>query len=94
MNLELLKQKAILKKNIIKIEISKDEIIAKHPNRTDLINSMQESQTELEDVYAFIHEMEKQLRMQVETSYRLERLNLELKYEVKQAELNLKMYEM
>ena len=90
MNLELLKQKAILKKNIIKIEISKDEIIKKHPNRTDLINSMQESQTELEDVYAFIHEIEKQLRMQVETSYRLERLNLELKCDIKQLNNELK----
>lgn len=94
MNLELLRQKAILQKNIIKIEISVGEIIAKHPHRIDLISSMQESQTELEDIYAFIHEMEKQLRMQVETSYRLERLNLELKHEVKQAELNLKIYEM
>lgn len=94
MNLELLKQKAILNKNIIKIEISTNEIIAKHPHRLDLINSMQESQKELEGVYAFIHEMEKQLRMQVETSYRLERLNLELKFEVKQAEINLKIHEM
>jgi hypothetical protein len=94
MDLEFLHQKSLLRYNIIKLEVSKDEIKKKNAHRLDLISSMQQTEDDLNITYLFLSEIEKQIRMLKDTCLRLERLNLELKCDLRQLEINKQMYEM
>jgi hypothetical protein len=84
MELQILKARTILRKTLLKLEISRKEIEAKNEHRTDLINSMQETENELSEVLTTFLIMEKQSREFSQSAYRLERLNLDLKFENKQ----------
>jgi hypothetical protein len=84
MEIQILKARTILRKTLLKLEISRKEIEAKNEHRTDLINSMQETENELSEVLTTFLILEKQAREFSQSAYRLERLNLDLKFENKQ----------
>jgi hypothetical protein len=81
MEIEILKARTILRKTLLKLEISRKEIQEKNEHRTDLINSMQETENELSEVLTTFLVLEKQAREFSQSAYRLERLNLDLKFE-------------
>ncbi len=86
MELQILSANAILRKTLLKLKISREEIEAKNGNRTDLINSMQETENELSEVLTTLLILEKQAREFSQSAYRLERLNLDLKFKIKDLE--------
>lgn len=90
MELELLKSRAILRKTLLKLKVSREEIEEKNEHRKDLINSMLETENELSEVLTTFMILEKQSREFSQSAYRLERLNLELKFEIKQLNNELK----
>ena len=53
----------------------------KHPNRTDLIDSMEETLSELQEVKMYINQLEQEYRALRQSAYRLELINLDLKAE-------------
>ena len=91
MEIQILKARVILHKTLLKLKASREEIQAKNEHRTDLINSMQETENELSEVLTTFIILEKQAREFSQSSCRLERLNLELKAEIKQLENQLEV---
>jgi hypothetical protein len=86
MELQILSANAILRKTLLKLKISREEIEQKNEHRTDLINSMQETENELSEVLTTLLILEKQAREFSQSAYRLERLNLDLKFKIKDLE--------
>ena len=84
MEIQILKARVILHKTLLKLKASREEIQAKNEHRTDLINSMQETENEISEVLTTFLILEKQAREFSQSAYRLERLNLDLKFENKQ----------
>ena len=80
--LTIIKGKVLLDTTYLKIKISLEEIKQKHENRTDLINSMERSLADLQEVKISYDAMEKELRAAVQSSFRLERLLQEEKFQV------------
>lgn len=91
MEIQILKARVILHKTLLKLKASREEIQAKNEHRTDLINSMQETENELSEVLTTFIILEKQAREFSQSSCRLERLNLDLKVEIKQLENQLEV---
>jgi predicted metal-binding protein len=91
MELQILKARVILHKTLLKLKASREEIEAKNEHRKDLINSMLETESELSEVLNTFIILEKQSRGYIQESYRLERLNLDLKCEIRQLENQLKV---
>ena len=83
MELELLKARAILRKTLLKLKSSREEIEEKNGHRTDLINSMLETENELSEVLTTFLVLEKQARIFSSSSNNLEQINLELKFMIK-----------
>jgi hypothetical protein len=90
MEIKLLSATAILRKTLLKLKISREEIEEKNRHRIDLINSMLETETELSEVLNTFLILEKQARMFSASSNSLEQLNLELKFIIKGLENELK----
>ena len=90
--LTIIKGKVLLDTTYLKIKISLEEIKQKHEHRTDLINSMERSLADLQEVKISYDAMEKELRAAVQSSFRLERLLQEEKFKVealkKELEIN------
>jgi len=80
--LTIIKGKVLLDTTYLKIKISLEEIKQKHEHRTDLINSMERSLADLQEVKISYDAMEKELRAAVQSSFRLERLLQEEKFQV------------
>ena len=83
MELELLSSRINLNHTCLKIQISIEDIKTKHPNRTDLISSMEQSLHEIKKAMVVYERLEKEFRTARQMNFNLERLNLELKQEVK-----------
>lgn len=90
MELQILKARTILYKTLLKLKLSREEIEIKNKHRTDLINSMLETENEISEVLTTFLILEKQAREFSQSSYRLERLNLDLKVENKHLQNELK----
>ena len=92
MELELLSSRINLNHTCIKLQVSIDEIKAKNPHRTDLINSMEQSLYEIKKAMVVYDTLEKEFRAARQMNFNLERLNLEQKQEIqnfkRQIELN------
>jgi predicted RNase H-like nuclease (RuvC/YqgF family) len=90
--LTIITGKVNLDTTYLKIKISLEEIKQKHEHRTDLINSMERSLADLQEVKISYDAMEKELRAAVQSSFRLERLLQEEKFKVealkKELEIN------
>jgi hypothetical protein len=86
MELQILKSRVILHKTLLKLKASREEIQQKNEHRKDLINSMLETEEELSEVLNTFIILEKQAREFSQSAYRLERVNLDLKFKVKELE--------
>ena len=92
MELELLSSRINLNHTCLKLQISIEDIKTKHPNRTDLISSMEQSLHEIKKAMVVYGTLEKEFRTARQMNFNLERLNLEQKQEIqnfkRQIELN------
>jgi len=92
MELELLSSRINLNHICLKLQVSIDDIKTKHPNRTDLITSMEQSLHEIKKAMVVYERLEKEFRTARQMNFNLERLNLEQKQEIqnfkRQIELN------
>jgi hypothetical protein len=92
MELELLSSRINLNHTCLKLQVSIDDIKTKHPNRTDLISSMEQSLHEIKKAMVVYGTLEKEFRASRQMNFNLERLNLEQKQEIqnykRQIELN------
>jgi hypothetical protein len=89
--LTIIKGKVLLDTTYLKIKISLEEIKERASNRTDLINSMERSLADLQEVKISYDAMEKELRTALQQNFRLEKLLQEEKFNNKDLELQLKM---
>jgi protein subunit release factor B len=83
MELDLLSSRINLNHTCLKIQVSIDDIKTKHPNRTDLITSMQQSLIEITQAILVYQTLEKEFRATRQINFDLQHINLELKQEVK-----------
>ena len=92
MELELLSSRINLNHTCLKLQVSIEDIKTKHPNRTDLICSMEQSLHEIKKAMVVYETLEKEFRTARQMNFNLERLNLEQKQEIqnfkRQIELN------
>ena len=92
MELDLLSSRINLNHTCLKLAVSIEDIKNKHPNRTDLITSMQQSLIEITRAILVYDALEKEFRAARQMNFNLERLNLEQKQEIqnfkRQDELN------
>ena len=92
MELELLSSRINLNHTCLKLQVSIEDIKTKHPNRTDLISSMEQSLHEIKKAMVVYGTLEKEFRAARQMNFNLERLNLEQKQEIqnfkRQIELN------
>ena len=92
MELDLLSSRINLNHTCLKLQISIEDIKTKHPNRTDLLSSMEQSLHEIKKAMVVYGTLEKEFRTARQMNFNLERLNLEQKQEIqnfkRQIELN------
>jgi len=92
MELELLSSRINLNHTCLKLEISIEDIKTKHPNRTDLISSMEQSLHEIKKAMLVYQTLEKEFRATRQINFDLQHINLEQKQEIqnlkRQIELN------
>jgi len=92
MELDLLSSRINLNHTCLKLQVSIEDIKTKHPNRTDLLNSMEQSLHEIKKAMFVYGTLEKEFRAARQMNFNLERLNLEQKQEIqnfkRQIELN------
>jgi len=82
MELELLSSRINLNHTCLKLQVSIEDIKTKHPNRTDLISSMEQSLHEIKKAMVVYEVLEKEFRVARQMNFNLERLNLEQKQEI------------
>ena len=92
MELELLSSRINLNHTCLKLQVSIEDIKTKHPNRTDLINSMEQSLHEIKKAMVVYGTLEKEFRTSRQINFDLQHINLEQKQEIqnfkRQIELN------
>ena len=89
--LTIITGKVNLDTTYLKIKLSLEEIKEKHGTRTDLIDSMERSLVDLQQVKISYDAIEKELRAALQQNFRLEKLLMEEKFKVKDLEIELKM---
>ena len=94
--LTIITGKVNLDTTYLKIKISLEDIKEKHGQRTDLINSMERSLADLQQVKISYDAIEKELRAALQQNFRLEKLLMEEKFKNKdlQSQLNFKNIEL
>jgi len=92
MEFELLSSRINLNHTCLKLQVSIDEIKTKHPNRTDLISSMEQSLHEIKKAMVVYQTLEKEFRATRQINFDLQHINLEQMQEIqnfkRQIELN------
>ena len=83
--LNILQAKVGIQTTFLKVKLSLEEIKTNHPNRHDIINSMERTLVDLQEISIVYATMEKEYRSAVSQTFRLERLLQEEKF--KNAEL-------
>ena len=89
--LTIITGKVNLDTTYLKIKLSLEEIKEKHGTRTDLIDSMERSLADLQQVKISYDAIEKELRAALQQNFRLEKLLMEEKFKVKDLEIQLKI---
>jgi len=89
--LNIISAKVGIQTTFLKVKISLEEIKEKHPNRHDIIHSMERTLADLQEISLVYATMEKEYRAAVQSCFRLERLLQEEKFKVKDLEMQLKM---
>ena len=82
MELELLSSRINLNHTCLKLQVSIDEIKTKHPNRTDLITSMEQSLHEIKKAMVVYQTLEKEFRATRQINFDLQHINLEQMQEI------------
>ena len=82
----ILRSQVLLGFTYAKIQSSLDEIKTKHPTRTDLITSMEETLEHLQECKVYWNQLEQEYRALRQNAYRLELVNLGLNTENKRLE--------
>jgi len=93
-DLTLFRAGVLINHTYTKVTLSLDEIKEKHPERTDIINSMTETKDELQEVSLVFRTLEKEYRAAIQSSFRLELINMDLKRKIKDLELEIKAREL
>jgi len=92
MELELLSSRINLNHTCLKLQVSIEDIKTKHPNRTDLISSMEQSLYEIKKAMVVYQTLEKEFRATRQINFDLQHINLEQMQEIqnfkRQIELN------
>ena len=92
MELELLSSRINLNHTCIKLQVSIEDIKTKHPNRTDLISSMEQSLHEIKKAMVVYQTLEKEFRATRQINFDLQHIILEQMQEIqnfkRQIELN------
>ncbi len=88
--LNIISAKVSIQTTFLKVKISLEEIKTNHPNRHDIINSMERTLVDLQEISLVYATMEKEFRAAVQQSFRLEKLLMEEKFKVKDLEMQLK----
>ena len=88
--LTIITGKVNLDTTYLKIKLSLEEIKEKHGTRTDLIDSMERSLADLQQVKISYDAIEKELRAALQQNFRLEKLLMEEKFKNKDLETQLK----
>ena len=85
-----LRAQVLLSHTYLKIQGSLNEIKAKNPNRTDLIDSMEETLEHLQECKVYWNQLEQEYRALRQNGYRTDLINLDLREENNRlkAELN------
>jgi len=89
--LTIITGKVNLDTTYLKIKLSLEEIKQKHGTRTNLIDSMERSLADLQQVKISYDAIEKELRAALQQNFRLEKLLQEEKFKVKDLEIQLKI---
>ena len=89
--LTIITGKVNLDTTYLKIKLSLEEIKEKHGTRTDLIDSMERSLVDLQQVKISYDAIEKELRAALQQNFRLEKLLMEEKFKNKDLQTELKM---
>lgn len=89
--LTIITGKVNLDTTYLKIKLSLEEIKQKHGQRTDLIDSMERSLSDLQQVKISYDAIEKELRSALQQNFRLEKLLQEEKFKVRDLQIQLKM---
>jgi hypothetical protein len=77
MELELLSSRVNLNHTCLKLQVSIDGIKTKHPNRIDLISSMEQSLHEIKKAMFVYNTLEKEFRSSMQSNFNLQKINLE-----------------
>jgi negative regulator of genetic competence, sporulation and motility len=79
MELDLLSSRINLNHTCLKLQISIEDIKTKHPNRTDLINSMEQSLHEIKKAMVVYERLEKEFRTTRQINFNLQRYKFRIK---------------
>jgi hypothetical protein len=77
MELDLLSSRINLNHTCLKLQVSIGDIKTKHPNRTDLITSMEQSLHEIKKAMVVYGTLEKEFRSSMQSNFNLQK-NMEL----------------
>jgi hypothetical protein len=89
--LNIISAKVGIQTTFLKVKISLEEIKTNHPNRKDIIDSMERTLADLQEISIVYATMEKEYRAALQQNFRLEKLLQEEKFKIKDLELQLKM---
>lgn len=87
---EVLQAKINLKTTVLKLKLSVEQIEEKHPERKDLIDSMRESLTDIEQFQSVFNELENEYHLECKSSFRLSLQISQLKHELENLQKDLK----
>jgi predicted RNase H-like nuclease (RuvC/YqgF family) len=80
--LNIISAKAAIQTTFLKVKLSLEEIKTNHPNRKDIIDSMERTLADLQEISLVYATMEKEYRSALQSCFRLERLLHEEKFKV------------
>ena len=90
--LNIISAKVGIQTTFLKVKISLEEIKTNYPNRKDIIDSMERTLADLQEISLVYATMEKEYRASIKQNFRLERLLQEEKFKVQdlKSQLNFK----
>jgi hypothetical protein len=88
--LNIISAKVGIQTTFLKVKVSLEEIKTNHPNRKDIIDSMERTLADLQEISLVYATMEKEYRAALQQNFRLERLLQEEKFKNKDLETQLK----
>ena len=89
--LNIISAKVGIQTTFLKVKISLEEIKTNHPNRKDIIDSMERTLADLQEISLVYSTMEKEYRSALQQTFRLDRLLQEEKFKNKDLEMQLKI---